>query len=428
VQAADLALTATTWKSDNLQANHPHRDTEVAIMTRVARFPRIAATMLLPAAFLLIAGCRMNSYSSDPSGRLSLLRPPEEAPRIKEEHLKAFGEPLPTGIRPVTPEDAQALAFQNTAPGTLTGGAPGAAIATGSRPGDTPPPPPPPTDPYVAELLGILKETKSVDAFITTLGLLVEAKADHHLAVPAVIRNAERLGVFADHIRKDDGEAMEVIELVTTAIDKLLGRTSGTRGGPGKVAPSPASGSQTRPLPNKCAALALAAALRCVNPWSVGIFTPVPVAPWVTERIEEQLANPSTHTTPILPPIAPGYRPPCDQPPDRAEILRALRQNGSIPPVYQQSRDDFEIVIEKLVDKVDPPRFYPLVGPAQLHRCHWKCTVYFNETVKSTYPFPFETKRRRSEVVYIDKDQLHLAVPAPGAAQSVNRDVTDERP
>ncbi len=111
----------------------------------------------------------------------------------------------------------------------------------------------------------------------------------------------------------------------------------------------------------------------------------------------------------ILGPIPPGSRPICEDPPDRQTILRALPgPTQGIPYIYEEFRDDLEIILEKQVDVIDPPRFYPLIGPAQLHHCHWKCTVYFTEAVESSYPFPFLCKRRRVEVVYIDKDHLHL--------------------
>ena len=71
----------------------------------------------------------------------------------------------------------------------------------------------------------------------------------------------------------------------------------------------------------------------------------------------------------------------------------------------------------------DPPR-YPLVGPAWLHHCHWKCTVYYTETFESGYPFPFRCKKPRIEVVYIDKDHLHVYnCPDPQVQQSLTRDV-----
>ena len=167
----------------------------------------------------------------------------------------------------------------------------------------------------------------------------------------------------------------------------------------------------------------------CIAPLSMGIFTPVPVPPWVAERIEERWKYQSDYKTPVLPPIPPGYRPLCEDPPDRAEILRTMQRVArGVPYFYEEFREDFEFTVEKLVDKVDPPRFFPLIGPAQLHHCHWKCTVYYNETIESGYPLPFQVKRRRAEVLYIDKDHLHLCVTGPDAQQSVTRDMTSVHP
>jgi RNA polymerase sigma factor (sigma-70 family) len=94
-------------------------------------------------------------------------------------------------------------------------------------------------------------------------------------------------------------------------------------------------------------------------------------------------------------------------PPSEAEVLRALpRGVRSVPGVCEVFRDDVQLVRERLVDKTDPPRFFPLVGLAQLHHRHWKCTVYYTETIESGYPFPFRLSRPRVEVVYIDQDCL----------------------
>src|SRR5437588_138922 len=79
-----------------------------------------------------------------------------------------------------------------------------------------------------------------------------------------------------------------------------------------------------------------------------------------------------------------------------------------IPYIYEEFRDDLDFTVERMVDQVDPPRFYPLVGPAQLHHCHYKCIVYYTETLESGYPFPFKSTRRRADTVYIDRDHLHL--------------------
>jgi hypothetical protein len=176
------------------------------------------------------------------------------------------------------------------------------------------------------------------------------------------------------------------------------------------------------------AALAAPAGLGGCYPLSMGLFTPIPVPPWVTERFEEKYCWKNDFRTPILPPILEGYPPPlCEDPPDEARILRAMPHVcRGVPYFYEEHRDDIQVVTELLVDKIDPPRFFPLVGPAQLHHCHWKCTVYYNETTESGYPFPFRCKKPRVQVVYIDLDHLHLYPgKKPDAVRSTTRDITN---
>jgi hypothetical protein len=154
---------------------------------------------------------------------------------------------------------------------------------------------------------------------------------------------------------------------------------------------------------------AIMASSGCV-PFSMGIFTPIPVPPWVSERMEEKYQWDKDNKTPILPPIKEGFPPPlCEDPPSDAEVLRAMPHiTRGVPYIYEEFRDQIHITSERLVDKIDPPRIFPLVGPAQLHHCHWKCTIYYTETVQSDYPFPTQIKKQRIEVIYIDKDHLHL--------------------
>jgi hypothetical protein len=153
-------------------------------------------------------------------------------------------------------------------------------------------------------------------------------------------------------------------------------------------------------------------ALGGCSPYTLGLATPIPVPPWVTERMEEKYCHKNDFRTPIMPPIRPGYPPPvCEDPPDQSQVLRAMPHvTRGIPYIFEEFRDDIQIVTEKLVDRIDPPRFFPLVGPAQLHHCHWKATIYYTETIESGYPFPFRCTRPRIQVVYIDKDHLHLYV------------------
>ncbi len=162
-------------------------------------------------------------------------------------------------------------------------------------------------------------------------------------------------------------------------------------------------------------------------PFSMGIFTPVPVPPWVPERMEEKYCYRNERRAPIMPPIREGFPPPlCEDPPSETEIVHAMIHiTRGVPYVYEEFRDGLQYVTERLVDRIDPCRFFPLVGPAQLHHCHWKCTVYFVETIESGYPFPFQCKRPRVEVVYIDKDHLHLCTaPNQGLTQTATQELT----
>src|SRR5262245_15790496 len=110
------------------------------------------------------------------------------------------------------------------------------------------------------------------------------------------------------------------------------------------------------------------------HPFTMGRCTPVPVPPWVTERMEEKYCYKNDYRTAILPPIREGFPPPlCEDPPDEAMILRAMPHvTRGVPYIYEEFRDNIQIVTELLVDSIDPPRFFPLIGPARLHHCHYK--------------------------------------------------------
>jgi hypothetical protein len=174
---------------------------------------------------------------------------------------------------------------------------------------------------------------------------------------------------------------------------------------------------------------AILAPLVCVGcyPFAMGLATPIPIPPWVTERMEEKYSHQNDFRTPIMPPIRDGFPPPaCEDPPDESMVLRAMPHvTRGIPYFYEEHRDDIQIVSERLKDLIDPPRFFPLVGPAQLHHCHWKCTIYYTETKESGYPFPFRIKRPRVEVIYIDKDHLHQFTNGASEATqlSISRDL-----
>ena len=171
---------------------------------------------------------------------------------------------------------------------------------------------------------------------------------------------------------------------------------------------------------------ALVGASGC-NPFTLGLLTPVPVPPWVAERMSEKYEHKNDGRVPIMPPLREGFPDPiCEDAPSDREVLRAMpRVPRGVPYIYETFRDDIIIVKNRLVDKIDPPRFFPLVGPAQLHHCHWECVIYYNELVQSDYPFPVYVKKAKVQVIYIDKDHLHLFVGNdPEAQRQVTQDLT----
>ena len=163
------------------------------------------------------------------------------------------------------------------------------------------------------------------------------------------------------------------------------------------------------------------------NPLTLGFLSPIPVPPWTAERMEQKLNHKNDGRVPIMPPVRDGFPPPiCEDAPSDAEVLRAMpRVPRGVPFVYETFRDDVVIVKNRMVDKIDPPRFFPLVGPAQLHHCHWECVIYFTETVQTDYPFPCKIKKQRVQVIYIDKDHLHMFVGTdPEMQKSISLDLT----
>jgi len=150
--------------------------------------------------------------------------------------------------------------------------------------------------------------------------------------------------------------------------------------------------------------------------------TATPCPPWISTELTRRMFR-----RVLMPPIREGFPPPgCEAPPDEATVLRVMPHLPTgIPGLYEEFRYDIEVITEKIVDRVDPPRFFPLVGAAQLHHCHWKCSVYYTETVELSYPFPAHLKTPHVQVIYIDTDHLHRCdttdekTKAPGGGNPV---------
>jgi hypothetical protein len=155
-----------------------------------------------------------------------------------------------------------------------------------------------------------------------------------------------------------------------------------------------------------------------------GIFgIPIPVSPYFQKLPEDKFWNNERYDRmPVLGPLTPGSPNTSLDPPSEDEVMRALEKarpvQGNMPLMYEIQRNNIRIVSEPVADYIDPPRVYPLAGPAQLHHVHYKCIVYFTEITRVGWPIPYtNTDEDCQEVVYIDHDHLHMVGnvdPGPG--------------
>jgi hypothetical protein len=154
---------------------------------------------------------------------------------------------------------------------------------------------------------------------------------------------------------------------------------------------------------------------------------PIPVSPYFQYQLEGKAWEKERYKrVPILDPLVPGGTQMALDEPSDDEVMLAMEHarptNGGLPFLHEVQRNNVRITKETLADSIDPPRVYPLVGPAQLHHCRWKCTIYFTEVTRVGWPLPYTTKNEDAEeVVYIDHDHLHMVGNvqtggAPGAA------------
>ena len=133
-----------------------------------------------------------------------------------------------------------------------------------------------------------------------------------------------------------------------------------------------------------------------------------PIFPSQSQRLEEDVKREQRNKVPILDPIPADFASAaCLDPPSEEEVWNKVPKfkNGS-PIFYETQRNNVRILIEKIGEKIDPCKIYPLAGPCQLVHCHYKCTVYYDELYWSDYPIPFNHVDHKVEVVYIDKDHL----------------------
>ena len=145
----------------------------------------------------------------------------------------------------------------------------------------------------------------------------------------------------------------------------------------------------------------------------VGVASiPMPVSPYHQQQAEDLAFERQRYNkVAVLPPIVGDNHIALD-PPSDDEVMRAMERvrpvSGAVPGLETTFRNVKGITKELIQDCVDPPRVIPLIGPAQLHHAHYKCTVYFEETTNVGWPNPHTIKIENGEqVLYIDKDHLH---------------------
>jgi len=165
------------------------------------------------------------------------------------------------------------------------------------------------------------------------------------------------------------------------------------------------------------ALLLLVSATGCITAYGPNLGpagVPIPVSPYFQDELELQARNKERYgRVPILGPLTAGAPTTALDPPSQDEVMQALEKarpiRGGLPFLHEVQRNNVRIVVEPIADYVDPPRVYPLIGPAQLHHAHYKCTVYFTEVVRVGWPIPYTIRNEDAqEVVYIDRDHLHM--------------------
>ena len=161
----------------------------------------------------------------------------------------------------------------------------------------------------------------------------------------------------------------------------------------------------------------MAGCIGVVGPSLGWLSIPIPVSPYFQGAYEDMAFEKDRYgQIPVLPPITDSIPAGLDEPSDD-EVVRLLEKakpnNGGVPFLETRYRNNVKITKDLIGDYVDPPRFFPLVGPVQVHHIHYKCTVYYEQIVKVGWPIPYTIdKKDASEVIYIDKDHLH-AVAQP---------------
>ena len=95
------------------------------------------------------------------------------------------------------------------------------------------------------------------------------------------------------------------------------------------------------------------------------------------------------------------------EPPTDAQVISLLEKEINAKTKHQGTKwNHLRIVKEKVADYVDKPRVYPMVGPAQMHHAHYKCTVYYELKKRSKVTTRQADDDVASDEIYIDVTHL----------------------
>lgn len=150
---------------------------------------------------------------------------------------------------------------------------------------------------------------------------------------------------------------------------------------------------------------------------------PIPVSPYHQKLREDRFEIQERYArVPVMGPITNGGPAIALDPPSDHEVMAALERarpiQGGLPFLHEKQQNNVRIIKEKIADYIDPPRFVPLIGPAQLHHAHYKCTVYMDERTMVGWPFPHQLEDEVVEVLYIDHNHFHMVGNVTGGASA----------
>ena len=137
----------------------------------------------------------------------------------------------------------------------------------------------------------------------------------------------------------------------------------------------------------------------------LGISIAGPLLGWIGSAILEP------EMVPLFGPITAGTETALEAPSDE-EVIRALakaahtKDRCSMPEIPLPG--NLRIRKTRISEHVDPPKVYPMIGPAQHHHTHYRCTIKGDGL---------------PEVVYIDHNHLHMVeTPKDFVSSEVKRE------